>query len=147
MGTIQIVLDSLQIDSSFFIQFALVTILYFVLRNLFLNNLQEVLELREDNTTRMESGADKKINEAEKVAAEYKSKIEEARGEAFKIISTKKDEVISRENKKLKEHETTLEKDLNDKKSVFETELEEKKKNIMTQAQGLSDELVNKIVQ
>lgn len=147
MDTIYTVLNSLEIDSSFFIQFILVTVLYFVLRALFLNNLQEVIELREDNTTRMESGADKKIIEAEKVAAEYKAKIEEARSEAFKLISNRKEEVIARETKKFKEHEAVLESELNTKKNKFEQELEEKKKDIMTQAQGLSEELVNKIVQ
>ena len=84
MDTIYIVFDSLQIDKNFFIQFVLVTVLYFVLRFLFLDKLQEVLTLREDNTTKMESGADDKLNQAEKISKQYKEKIEDARQEALK---------------------------------------------------------------
>ena len=115
MDTIYIVFDSLQIDKNFFIQFVLVTVLYFVLRFLFLDKLQEVLTLREDNTTKMESGADDKLNQAEKISKQYKEKIEDARQEAFKIISKRKDEVISRELQAYKQHEASLDNDINSK--------------------------------
>ena len=146
MDTIYTVFESLEIDKRFFIQFALVTILYFILRNLFLEKLQEVLDLREDNTTKMESGADDKLSEADKIAKQYKDKIEDARQEAFKIISKRKDEVVSREMKNLKEHEASLDNDLNSKLDTFKDELNVKKQDVMKQAQNLSEELVTKIV-
>ena len=126
MDTIYIVFDSLQIDKNFFIQFVLVTVLYFVLRFLFLDKLQEVLTLREDNTTKMESGADEKLNQAEKISKQYKEKIEDARQEAFKIISKRKDEVITRELQAFKQHEASLDNDINSKLNSFQGELDEK---------------------
>jgi len=147
MGTIYKVLESLAIDHTFFYQFAIVVVLYLILRSLLFGKLQEVLDLREAKTTKMESGANEKIQMAEKLAQQYKDKIAQAKQEAFQIITKNKDEIISREAVKIKSHEEKVEAEIAVKRSEFEKEIESKKENIMKQAVSLSQELVNKIVQ
>lgn len=147
MDTINTVLNSLGINSTFFIQLAIVTVLYFVTRNLIWSKLQEVLENREAKTTKMESGADEKTRLAAELEKEYKAKIEGAQSEAFSIIQAKKEEVTKREAAKVKELADKLESQLNSEKNAYSKELEEKKVVVMKDAEELSSLLVNKIVQ
>ncbi|OIQ18330.1 MAG: hypothetical protein BM556_08700 [Bacteriovorax sp. MedPE-SWde] len=147
MDAILNIFKSLDINQTFFIQFALISILYLVMRSLLFGKLQEVLDLREERTTKMEDGAADKLTKAEKLAKEYKEKIDNARSEAFKVITSHKDTVIARETTKVKEHEAKLEAEANSKRSEFEKEIESKKDAIMKEADSLSQELVTKIVQ
>ncbi|EPZ50534.1 ATP synthase B/B' CF(0) [Bacteriovorax sp. BAL6_X] len=147
MDTINTVLNSLGINSTFFIQLAIVTVLYFVTRNLIWSKLQEVLENREAKTTKMESGADEKTRLATELENEYKSKIEGAQSEAFNLIQNKKEEVTKREAVKVKELANKLEAEANSEKAKYSQELEEKKVAIMKDADELSALLVDKIVQ
>jgi F-type H+-transporting ATPase subunit b len=147
MDAILNIFKSLDIDQTFFVQFAIVSVLYLVMRSLLFGKLQEVLDLREEKTTKMEDGAAEKLNKAEKLAKEYKEKIDGAKGEAFKIVTSHKDSVISREATKIKEHETKLEAEADTKRSEFAKEIASKKEAIMQQADSLSQDLVTKIVQ
>ncbi|AYF46019.1 MULTISPECIES: hypothetical protein [Halobacteriovorax] len=147
MDTILTVLKSLQIDSTLFIQLAIVTVLYFVTRNLIWSKLQDILENREAKTTKMESGAEEKTRLATELEKEYKVKIESAQSEAFSIIQAKKEEVTKREAAKVKELADKLESQLNAEKNEYAKELEEKKVAVMKDAEELSSLLVNKIVQ
>lgn len=147
MDTILTVLKSLQIDSTLFIQLTIVTVLYFVTRNLIWSKLQDILENREAKTTKMESGAEEKTRLATELEKEYKVKIESAQSEAFSIIQTKKEEVTKREAAKVKELADKLESQLNAEKNEYAKELEEKKVAVMKDAEELSSLLVNKIVQ
>lgn len=147
MDTIYTVLNSLQIDSTLFIQLGIITVLYFVTRNLIWSKLQEVLENREAMTTKMESGADEKTRLAVELEKEYKAKIEGAQSEAFDIIQAKKEEVTKREVAKIKELSAKLESEVSTEKEKYAQELEQQKVAIMKDADELSSLLVNKIVQ
>lgn len=147
MDTIYTVLNSLQIDSTLFIQLGIITVLYFVTRNLIWSKLQEVLENREAMTTKMESGADEKTRLAVELEKEYKAKIEGAQSEAFDIIQAKKEEVTKREVAKIKELSAKLESEVSAEKEKYAQELEQQKVAIMKDADELSSLLVNKIVQ
>lgn len=147
MDAILNIFKSLDIDQSFFIQFALVVILYAILRNLLFSKLQEVLELREAKTTKMEDGANEKFKKADELSKQYKIKIDEARSKAFDIVTKKKAEVVARETKTIKDHEKNLESQVASKRSAFETEINSKKEAILQQADSLSQDLVNKILQ
>ncbi len=147
MDAILNIFKSLDIDQTFFYQFALVVVLYAVLRSLFFSKLQEVLDLREAKTTKMEDGALGKLKSAEELAKKYKTKIDEAKSEAFAIIHKKKEEVVAREGKTIKEHEKALELKANQERKEFESEIEGKKASILSQAESLSQELVTKIIQ
>ncbi|PIW64415.1 MAG: hypothetical protein COW13_00875, partial [Candidatus Omnitrophica bacterium CG12_big_fil_rev_8_21_14_0_65_50_5] len=80
-------------------------------------------------------------------AKKYKTKIDEAKSEAFAIIHKKKEEVVAREGKTIKEHEKALELKANQERKEFESEIEGKKASILSQAESLSQELVTKIIQ
>ena len=147
METILTILKSLDIDQTFFIQLGLVCLLYAFLRNLLFSKLQEILDLRESKTTKMEDGANAKNAQAEKLSNDYKAGIDKARSEALTIVTSKKNEVTNREGEKIKAHDKKLEEELGVKRSEFSKELESKKESIMQQADSLSQELVTKIVQ
>lgn len=147
MDAILNIFKSLDINQSFFYQFALVVVLYAVLRNLIFSKLQDVLELREAKTTKMEDGANEKFKKAEELAKFYKSKIDEARSQAFDIVTKKKNEIIARESKIVKDHEKTLEAKVSSQRNEFENELNSKKVAILQQADSLSQDLVNKLLQ
>lgn len=147
MDAILNIFKSLDINQSFFYQFALVVVLYAVLRNLIFSKLQDVLELREAKTTKMEDGANEKFKKAEELAKLYKSKIDEARSQAFDIVTKKKNEIIARESKIVKDHEKTLEAKVASQRNEFENELNSKKVAILQQADSLSQDLVNKLLQ
>jgi len=147
MDAILNIFKSLDIDQTFFVQFGIVTVLYFVMRSLLFGKLQEVLDLREEKTTKMEDGAADKLTKAEKLAKEYKEKIDGARGEAFKIVTSHKDSVMNREAANIKEHESKLEAVAEGKRVDFEKEISQKREAIMKEADSLSQELVTKIVQ
>lgn len=147
MDTVLTIFKSLDIDQTFFVQLVLIVILYLILRNLLFSKLQEVLDLREEKTTKMEGGAQAKLAQAEKLAEQYKESIDKARGQALSIISAKKDEVQKREAEKVKALDAKLENELNAKREEFSKELESKKESIMQQADSLSQDLVTKIVQ
>jgi F-type H+-transporting ATPase subunit b len=95
----------------------------------------------------MEDGAADKLTKAEKLAKEYKEKIDGARGEAFKIVTSHKDSVMNREAANIKEHESKLEAVAEGKRVDFEKEISQKREAIMKEADSLSQELVTKIVQ
>lgn len=147
MDAILNIFKSLDINQSFFYQFALVVVLYAVLRNLIFSKLQDVLELREAKTTKMEDGANEKFKKAEELAKLYKTKIDEARSQAFDIVTKKKNEIIARESKIVKDHEKTLEVKVASQRNEFENELNSKKVAILQQADSLSQDLVNKLLQ
>lgn len=147
MQTIINIFTSLGVDQTVFIQFALVVVIYFVLKYTFFSKLQFVLDTRESKTTKMESGANKKFTEAEALAAKYRVEIEKADSEAVKIITTKKQDALSAQKTQIKSTEKTLNAEFESKRAELEADFASKKAGVLAQADSLSKELVQKILQ
>jgi F-type H+-transporting ATPase subunit b len=139
------IFKSLGVDETIFVLFGLFVALYFVLKFVLFGKLQEVLEMREGKTTGLEGNANKKFAEAEEMLSKYEEKIEKSNAEAQAILAAKKSEVIARERSKYKEAESKVEKDVEAKRAVFVAELNEQKKSVMTNADSLSENLVQKL--
>ncbi|PIK14312.1 hypothetical protein [Halobacteriovorax sp. JY17] len=145
MDTFLNIFKSLGADITFFYQLALVIIFYFVLKYSLFGKLQEVLELRENKTTRLEGNANKKFAEAEELAQKYKAELNKANQEAYSLLSDKKNSALDAQKSKLKEVENQLNIQVETKRKEFMAELETHKANVLKEADSLSSDLVNKL--
>ena len=146
MDTITNIFSSLGVDQSIFIQFPIVIVLYFVLRFLFLDKLQEVLDMREAQTTKLESSADEKFKEAEKLESEYSTRIDKAQVDAYKKFNEQREKALARQKQQIKDHEEKINDQLEQKRTELFSEMEIKKAEVMKTADGLSQNLVEKII-
>mgnify|MGYP001039079371 FL=1 len=145
MDTFLNIFKSLGADFTFFYQLALVLVFYFVLKYSLFGKLQEVLELRENKTTKLEGNANKKFAEAEELAQKYKAELSKANQEAFTFLSDKKNNALDVQKSKLKEVENQLNIQVEAKRKEFMAELEVHKSNVLKEADSLSGDLVNKL--
>lgn len=145
METFLNIFKSLGADETFFYQLALVIVFYFTLKFSLFNKLQEVLDLRENKTTKLEGNANKKFAEAEELSQKYKSELDKANQEAFGIISSKKNDALELQKSKIKEVETKLNLQVEEKRKVFMAEIADHKTAILKEADSLSGDLVNKL--
>jgi F-type H+-transporting ATPase subunit b len=145
MDTILNIFKSLGADITFFYQLVLVIVFYFALKMSLFSKLQEVLDLRENKTTKLDGNANKKFAEAEELSLKYKSELDKANQEAFSIVSAKKEESLNTQKVKVKEIDGKLNAEIDEKRKVFMAELETHKTNILKEADSLSGDLVNKL--
>ncbi len=147
METVQAIFTQLGINASLLPQFIVVVIMFILAEFLFLGKLQDVLETREEKTVKLESSADETFETVTKMTNDYKSKIDQASNEAMKVASQKKSELTSRYTEQFK----TSEKEVNDfvdkSAAEFETELVSHKGKLLSEVDGLSNSLVQKILQ
>tara|TARA_R110002072_G_scaffold288917_1_gene455431 strand:- start:105593 stop:106036 length:444 start_codon:yes stop_codon:yes gene_type:complete len=140
------IFTQLGVDSTIFAQFAIFTALFFILKYVWFNKLLKVIELRELSTTKRESQANDKFNEAEKIAQKYDDEIQEAYTESFKEVNVKKEKLLKEEATRIKEVETTLAAEFNSKRNVLINEFNEKKGKVLENVDSLSNDLVNKLL-
>jgi len=145
METFLNIFKSLGADVTFFYQLALVIIFYFTLKVSLFSKLQEVLDLRENKTTKLEGNANKKFAEAEELSQKYKSELDKVNHEAFGVIASKKNVVLDIQKAKIKDVEAKLNVQVDEKRKVFMTEVAEHKATILKEADSLSSDLVNKL--
>lgn len=102
--------------------------------------------LREGKTTKLEEGAAKAYQEAERLANTYEEKISEVQRNALDQFHHQKAKIIEREKLALKSVQVELEKEFQDSQSAFEGEVSKKREQVMAGADGLSNELVQKLI-
>ena len=139
------ILAKLGIDQTVFIQFGLFFVLYFVLKNLLFSKLQYVLDLRKEKTEVLDHHANIKLAEAGKMMNEYDARIEATNHDAHRIFSSDKTETLKREydiiQKKVEETEKKIEEGIKE----FAKDLKIRKREIMENADELSNILVDKM--
>ena len=141
------IFKQLGVDDTIFTQFALVFVLFFLIKNVLMAKLQDVIELREGKTTKLEGDANQKFQEAEQLSQKYNDKIAEANAKAQKIFSDKKDEVNSDQKKVFEAAEKKTDAEVLDKKKKYEEELKKHKELVMQNADSLASNLINKITE
>lgn len=139
------IFQSLGVDESFFVQFAVVVILYFLLKVLLFEKLQYVLELRENKTTKREDGANKQLNEAEDMALKYKESMNKIQQEAHQLIVRKRTEAEEKQKNEIKLKSKELEKKLEKLRVQYTAEIDSKKDDVLAQADQLAGQLVEKL--
>ena len=139
------IFTQLGVDQSIFYQFGLFCILFLVLKSVLFDRLLFVLEVREAKTTKLESSAKAKLDEANRLATEYNSQIESFNQELQKRLTESKKEIDKKQADAIKKEEAVLSKDFAEKKSQLVEQMSAQGKKVMHGADELSRELVRKL--
>ena len=147
MDQIVAIFGQLGVDSTIAYQFAIFVVLFVLLKTLFFDKLQFVLELREAKTTKLDGAADKKFGEADKLAAEYDEKMKAVNAQAMNHVSEVKTKAIHEQKSEIKKIEEQLEDQVESQRQQFMKEIEVKRAEVLQNAEQLSDGLVQKLLQ
>ncbi len=147
MGAILTIFQSLGVDQTFFVQLVSVGLVYILLAWFLFPKVQEVLELREKKTSKLESHAHAIYKQAEDLENQYKSHIEKTHQDAHAHQSKQKYEFVKEKKEQIKKREEELQKDYEAQKQILLKELTESKGKVMGEAEGLSKNLVEKLIQ
>lgn len=147
METVQAIFTQLGVDSSLMPQFIIVIVIFTLAQLLFLGKLQEVLEVREEKTVKMENAADDTLNKVADMQREYKAKIEEANRAALAIITDEKNESNAKHTQAFKTSEKEVNQYIDDSRVQFNKEVEASKDQYLAEAKNLANSLVQKILQ
>lgn len=146
MDTFLAVFTSLGVDSSLLIQIIIIAIAFFASKLLFLNQLQFILENREEKTVKLENNADENMNKVTKMMTDYKQKTDSAMKEAMKNFNDKKQAIT----KKMDDFFKTTEKEVNlqieSSREKIEKDISENQSKYLQEVDALSEDLIKKII-
>lgn len=145
METLQAIFQQLGVDASILPQFIVTVIMFILTKFIFFNHLQEVLDTREDKTTKLSSNTDKKFEEINKISNDYKTKIETATKNALQKINTSKTEISKKFDSEYKNKEKEVNDYIDGQRVKVEEEMKSKKEELLNEAGTLADLLVQKI--
>lgn len=147
METVQAIFTQLGVDSSLLPQFIIVVVVFVLAQFLFLGKLQEVLETREEKTVKLENSADDTIEKVSRMQADYKSKMDEAHRKALSAQTEKKQKISQKYTEQYKQTEREVNQFIDQSRSEFSKEVEQNKDKYLSEANALSESLVQKILQ
>ncbi len=140
------IFKSLGADETIFQQFIIFLVIFGILKPLLFDKILEVLTIREDKTVNLQDLSGQKFIKAENMAKEYSAKISDAQNNIFEEIKTKKIKITQTENDKIHTFRNELEKSMDEKRNEFKILLDNKRKDVLSESEGLSDDLVEKLV-
>ena len=139
------IFTSLGVDETIFTQFAIVIVIYFILKYTFFTKLQFVIEMRIAKTTGLETDANKKFAEADEIADKYRNEIEITQAEGQKVFSERKSQIISKERDRYKKHESEVLAEAEKTRSENLKFIDQHRELVFSKKKNLGDELVSKI--
>ena len=131
----------------FLYQLVIVVIFFVVAVNLIFSKLLFVLRERESKTVLLEKDAEKRMSKANELSESYRAKIDLAHRETQKVVKSKKEEIMAREDEKFKAEEAKLNKEVDAERAKIVESFKAKETEIMKEAETLADGLVSKIIQ
>ena len=117
MDTIVIILKALKIDQTALIQFGMLVIFFNTIAPLLFKKMQDVLELRESKTVKLESHAHDIYKKSEDLAEQYKARVEKTHQDSQSVSHKKKLDILTKEKDILKSLEDKLESEYDERKS------------------------------
>ncbi len=141
------IFTQLGVDDSLPYQFAVLAIAFILANFLFLGKLQEVLEVREEKTVKLENSADETLEKVTSMQSDYKAKVEEANRIALKNATEKKQKITQKYTEQYKATEKELNQLVDSSRSAFSKEVASNKDKYLAEAEVLSQSLVQKILQ
>lgn len=147
METFQAIFSQLGVDSSFLSQFIIVVVVFFLAHFLFLNQIQFILENRENKTSKTESQADETMDKVSKLMSDYKSQIDDANKQTMATLSNSKNEITRKYNEQFKKSEKEINTHIEDTRQKMLKEVDASKTKIAQEVDSLANELVKKVVQ
>ncbi len=147
METFTAVFTQLGVDNSLPYQFVIILVVFIAANFIFLGKLQEVLEVREEKTVKLENSADETIEKVSSMQSQYKIKIDEANRVALKTATDKKQVITQKYTDQYKSNEKELNAFVDNARTEFSKEIAQNKDKFMAESDSLSQSLVQKILQ
>lgn len=147
METFTAIFTQLGVDSSLVPQFLIILSIFIVTQFLFLGKLQEVIENREEKTTKLENTADDVLEKVKKMQTEYNSKIDEANRKALISTTESKQKITQKYTEQYKTTEKEVNTYVEQARHNFNNEIEMNKQAYLADADNLAQSLVQKILQ
>ena len=145
METINKILESLNVDETIFYQMGIFIVLFIILKFVFFERLQGVIELREDKTTKRKEAADKKFAEAEELSLRYQEKMKKANIEGREIYNRHKKQIVDEEKVRLKKAEDEINVEFEKEVENLRDEMSHREKELLKDADGLCSKLMEKL--
>lgn len=147
METFTAIFTQLGVDSSLVPQFIIILAAFIIAQFLFLGKLQSVLETREEKTIKLETTADETIEKVQKMQVDYRLKIDEVNRSTLKFATEKKEKIIQKYSEQYKVTEKEVGSFVDESRNEFAKEVEMNKERYLSEADALSQSLVQKIIQ
>lgn len=141
------VLQSLGLDYSVVYQLGIFIVTYIILTKVLFKPLLNVLVGRIEATKGLELKTLSLKEDADKLKAEYETKITKVRMQALSELRAIKFDLKVREHEEVKKKEKELNDYLDKERQALSAEFSHKRASIMNQTDSLADELVKRIVQ
>lgn len=141
------IFKQLGVNETFFIQFAIVIVIFNLLSLVLFKKLKEVLDNREAKTTKLEGEAHAVYKRADELAAQYKAKIDETHQQAHQHHTKNKEEIAKKNKEGFKSAEAQINAEYEGKRKVMIAEVEQVKNKSLAEVDSLSKNLVQKLIQ
>jgi F-type H+-transporting ATPase subunit b len=139
------IIKSLKIDQTVILQFVLFVIFFNIIAPVLFKKIQEILDLRDAKTTKLDSSANHLFKQADDLHEQYNGKIEKTHQDAQSTATKKKNETLVSEKALLDSAEEKMTADYEVKKSTLVKEMSEKRNIVMAEAEKLSGNLLDKL--
>lgn len=147
METFTAIFTQLGVDSSLVPQFVIIMVVFIIVQFLFLGKLQNVIETREEKTTKLENSANDTIEKVQKMQSEYKIKVDEANRAGLKFATDKKQTITQKYTDQFKQAEKEINGFVDQSRNDFTKEVASNKEAYLAEADTLAKSLVQKILQ
>lgn len=141
------IFTQLGVDDSLPYQFAIILIVFIIANFLFLGKLQNVLEVREEKTVKLENSADETLEKVTSMQNEYKLKMDNANRAALKNSTDKKQELNQKYTAQYKQSEKEVNTFVDQSRNDFGKEVASNKDKYLAESDALAQSLVQKIIQ
>jgi F0F1-type ATP synthase membrane subunit b/b' len=141
------IFTQLGVDDSLPYQFAIILIVFIIANFLFLGKLQNVLEVREEKTVKLENSADETLEKVTSMQNEYKLKMDNANRAALKTSTDKKQELNQKYTAQYKQSEKEVNTFVDQSRNDFGKEVASNKDKYLAESDALAQSLVQKIIQ
>ena len=138
------ILSQIGVDATIFIQFLIFMVLYFALKNVFFSKLLEVLQFRENKTTKLEEDANKKMAYADEMAKRYREQLNVVHNKAQGQLEKHQQKVMQTEKQILQKEEEKIMAQVEKMRDQFEQEFQKTKGQVLKNVDDLAEELVDK---
>jgi F0F1-type ATP synthase membrane subunit b/b' len=141
------ILTQMGVDGSLAYQFVIIVAVFVIANFLFLGKLQDVLEVREEKTVKLENSADETLEKVTSLQGEYKVKIDEANRVTLKNATDKKQQITAKYTEQYKSVEREVNSFVDKSRNEFSKEMAGNKDKYLAESESLAQTLVQKILQ
>jgi F0F1-type ATP synthase membrane subunit b/b' len=141
------ILTQMGVDGSLAYQFVIIVAVFVIANFSFLGKLQDVLEVREEKTVKLENSADETLEKVTALQGEYKVKVDEANRAALKNATDKKQQITAKYTEQYKSVEREVNSFVDKSRNEFSKEIAGNKDKYLAESESLAQTLVQKILQ